>query len=154
MYDEYYINADTLLIMPLNKTKTKIYDITGIYIIKKSVFDIVENSCQYYGSSYSGRYIGAKKLLDMDYKLPIIVDEVKEIIIFPTCSPRSDNCYWICINNIDNYEKLKRSSRIKFINGSICELPISYNSLENQIMRATMLVMRLKRRKSESKKLV
>lgn len=152
MVDEYYINADTLLVVPLGKNKTKIYDINGIYIVKKTVFEVVDISCQYYGSSYLGRYVGAKKLLDMDYKLPIIVDEVKEIVIFPTCSPKSLDCCWICVNNIDNYEKSKKNSKIKFINNSIFEFKISINSLENQIMRATMLLMRLKKRKKQPKK--
>ena len=154
MFDEYYINDDTLLIVPFGKNKSKIYDINGTYIVKKSVFEIVNISCQYYGSSYSGRYIGAKNLLDMDYKLPIIVDEVKETVIFPTCSPKSDSCCWLCVNNIDNYEKLKKNSKVKFVNGLTCELKISLNSLENQIMRATMLLMRLKRRKNSPKKSV
>ena len=152
MYDEYFINEDTLLLVPITKNKTKVYDINGTYIIKKNIFEIVEISCQYHGSSYIGRYIGAKNLLDMDYKLPIIIDEVKEIIIFPTCSPKSENCCWICVNNVDNYEKIKKNSKIKFINGVTYEFNISINSLENQIMRATMLLMRLKRRKNNPKK--
>ncbi len=153
MFDEYYINADTLLITPVGKNKTKIHDVNGTYIVKKPVFEVVDISCQYYGSSYSGRYIGAKKLLDMDYKLPIIVDEVKEIVIFPTCSPKSEDCCWICVNNVDNYEKSKKHSKVKFVNNSIFEIKVSLNSLENQIMRATMLLMRLKRRKNQSKKI-
>ena len=149
MLDEYYINTDTLLIVPINKNKTKIYDINGTYVIKKNAFELVDISCQYYGSSYSGRYVGAKNLLEMDYKLPIIVDEVKEIVIFPTCSPKLEKCSWICVNNIDNYEKSKKYSKIKFVNKDSFELQISFNSLENQIMRATMLMMRLKRRKNQ-----
>ncbi len=154
MFEEYYINEDTLVIIPIGKNKAKVYDLNGTYLIKKSVFEIVNISCQYYGSSYTGRYIGAKKLLSMDYKLPIIIDEVKETVIFPTSSPKLDSCCWICVNNIDNYEKVKKNSKIKFIDGSIIEFDISLNSLENQIMRATMLLMRLKRRKNNPKKLV
>lgn len=153
MLEEYYINEDTLYLVPLGKNKTKIYDINGTCIIKKTTFNIVDESCQYYGSSYGGRYIGAKKLLGMDYKLPIIMDEVNEIIIFPTCSPRLSNCCWICLNNIENYEKNKKNSIIKFTNGMTCDLNISINSLENQIMRATMLLMKLKKRKNHPKKI-
>lgn len=152
MLEEYYITTDTLLIMPINKNKTKIYDINGVYIIRKPAFEIVDNSCQYYGSNYYGRYIGAKKMLGMDYKLPIIVDEIKEVVIFPTCSPKSENCYWICVNNIENYEKSKKISKIKFINKASYELSISLNTLENQIMRATLLLMKLKKRKNIQKK--
>jgi len=153
MIEEYYINEDTLLLVPCGKTRTKIYDITGIYYMKKSVFEIVEESCQYYGSSYGGRYIGAKKLLEMEYKLPIIVDEVKEVVIFPTCSPRQKDCMWICLNNIENYERFKKNSIIKFTNDFNYEINISFNCLENQILRATLLMSKLKKRKSNPKKM-
>lgn len=88
----------------------------------------------------------------MDYKLPIIMDEVKEVVMFPTCSPKSDDCCWICVNNIENYEKYKKNSIIKFINGMTYEVNVSFNSLENQIMRATMLLMKLKKRKLRTSK--
>lgn len=152
MIEEYFITEDTLLLVPSGKNKTKIYDINGNYTIKKPVFDIINESCQYYGSSYGGRCVGAKKLLEMDYKLPIIMDEVKEVVVFPTCSPRLPKCIWICLNNIENYEKNKKNSIIKFTNKASYELSISYNTLENQILRATLLMMKLKRRKSTRKK--
>lgn len=153
MIEEYYINEDTLLLIPNGKNKTKIIDINGIYYIKKSVFEIVDESCQYYGSSYGGRYIGAKKLLEMEYKLPIILDEVKEVVIFPTCSPRQQNCIWINVNNIESYTKMKEFSIIKFTNNTTQNLNISYNCLENQILRATFLMMKLKKRKNNPKKM-
>ena len=96
MIDEYFINEDTLLLIPKDKKTTKIFDINGEYLIKKNIFALVDESCQYYGSSYNGRYVSAKKTLDMDYKLPIIIDEVKEVVLFPTCSPKLNKCMWIC----------------------------------------------------------
>jgi len=150
--EEYFISEDTLILIPISKNKTKIYDINGIITIKKSAFEIVNESCLYYGSSYSGRCIGAKNMLEMDYKLPIIVDEVKEVIIFPTCSPKLDKCIWICLNNVENYEKNKKNSIVKFINNINCDIDISINTLENQILRATLLMMKLKKRKSTSRK--
>lgn len=149
MIDEYFISEDTLLLIPINKKKTKIIDINGIMYIKKQLLEIIDESCQYYGSSYNGRYIGSKKILGMDYKLPIIMDELKEVIMFPTCSPRLDKCVWICLNNIDSYLKNQKYSTIKFANGSKFDIEISHNTLENQIMRATLLMMKLKKRKKE-----
>ena len=153
MIEEYFINEDTLLLFPKNKDNTIIYDITGQYTINKNIFTIVDESCQYYGSNYNGRYVSAKKTLNMDYKLPIIVDEVKEVVLFPTCSPKLDECIWICVNNIENYCKKEKKSNIKFINGETHEVNISINVLENQILRASMLLMKLKKRKSNPKKI-
>ena len=152
MIEEYFISEDTLMLLPLSKNETKILDISGEYIIEKNIFEVVDESCQYYGSTYNGRYISAKKTLDMDYKLPIIIDEVKEVVLFPTCSPKLENCIWICVNNVENYIKNNKVSVIKFTNGISSELNISINTLENQILRATMLLMKLKKRKRNTKK--
>ena len=153
MIEEYFISEDTLMLLPLSKNETKILDISGEYIIEKNIFEVFDESCQYYGSTYNGRYISAKKTLDMDYKLPIIIDEVKEVVLFPTCSPKLENCIWICVNNVENYIKNNKVSVIKFTNGVSSELNISINTLENQILRATMLLMKLKKRKSNPKKI-
>lgn len=153
MVEEYYVTEDTLLLVPINKNKTKIYDINGTFTIKKNIFKLVDESCQYYGSSYGGRYVASKRILEMDYKLPIIMDEVKDVVVFPTCSPRSEKCIWICVNNIECYEKNKKYSKVVFTNKYSHELSVSYNSLENQIMRATLLMMKLKKRKLTPKKI-
>jgi len=143
--NEYYINNDTLILIPIDKNTTKVFDIYNFYIIYKNIFEIIDESCQYYGSSYGGRYIGSKRLLNMEYKLPIIINESKEIIMFPTCSPKSENCCWISLNNIENYEKTEFVSTLKFNNGIYYETDISYNSLENQYLRANLLLMKLKK---------
>ena len=145
--DQYFINDDTLILIPLEKNITKIFETNNSFIIKKNIMDIVDESCQYFGSSYRGRYIGSKSLLKMDYKLPIIVEEMKEIIIFPTCSPRQDDCCWINLQNVENYEKHNQHTIVYFKNKVSSDLDISYGSFENQIFRSTMLLMTLKRRK-------
>lgn len=148
MISEYYVSKDTLILIPIDKNITKVFDVNGVYIVEKNCFEIIDESCQYFGSSYGGRYIGAKRLLNMEYKIPIILDEVKETVIFPTCSPRLNNCCWICLNNIEKYEKNGKYSIIKFSNGLYYEINLSYNTLENQVFRATLLLMKLKKRKS------
>lgn len=145
--DEYFINEDTLLILPMGETRTKIFELDDNYIIKKNSMEVIDESCQYFGSNYQGRYIGSKNLLKMEYKLPIIIEECKEIVIFPTCSPRQPNCCWVCLQNIENYRKNNKKTLVEFKNGIILELNISYSSFENQVFRATMLLMTLKKRK-------
>lgn len=153
MIEEYFINEDTLILVPTGKNKTKVYDKEGIFDIKMNILDIIENSCNYYGSSYLGRCIGSRKILNMNYKLPIIIDEVKETILIPTSSPKNEDCHWICLNNIEDYSKLKNSTLIEFNNKNKYELKNSYYILENQILRATLLLTRLKKRKKIVKKI-
>ena len=153
MINEYFINEDTLIIVPDDNNSTRIYDNDGIYNINTKTFNIINESCLYYGSSYGGRYIGSKKMLEMNYKLPIILDEVKEVIMIPSCSPNSDKCCWICLNNIENYRKTNNNTTIYFTNGIEYEIDISYASIENQILRATLLLTKLRKRKNTIKKI-
>ena len=153
MINEYYINEDTLILVPSAKNTTKIYDKEGIYNIKENIMDVVEKSCNYYGSSFIGRCTGSKTILNMNYKLPIIVDSVKEVILIPTSSPSNNNCYWLCLNNIEDYYKKGNKIVIEFTNKITYELENSYYTVENQILRGTLLLTKLRKRKKYKKKI-
>lgn len=146
--DKYEINKSTLAIIPISKNCSKVIEQENDYIINNSTTNIIDHSCKFFGSSYNGRYEGTKNLVGFNYKSPIIIEESKEIIFFPTSSPRFDNCSWISLNNIEKYIKKENISSIYFKNGLIMDLEISYSSLENQILRATMLESKLRQRKN------
>lgn len=137
--DYYYINRGTCAIIPIDSKISEVIELDNSYVVNKSVSDIIDDSCRYYGCSYKGRFDGSKKILNMNYKLPIIVEEFHNLIFFPTSSPRFGNCIWISLENIKSYSKIDDVSKIVFNNDRILDLNISYYSLENQIFRATML---------------
>lgn len=153
MINEYYINEDTLILVPNTKGKTKIYDKEGVYNVNSNIMDVVEKSCNYYGSSYNGRCTGSKTILNMNYKLPIIVDSVKEVILIPTSSPNNNNCNWLCLNNIEDYYKKGNKIVIEFTNKITYELENSYYIVENQILRGTLLLTKLRKRKKYKRKI-
>ena len=84
--NEYEINAQTLAIIPIGKERSKIIEVNGDYIINKSPIRILDDSCKFFGSSYEGRFCGTKTLTGITHKSPIIVEESKRIIFFPTKS--------------------------------------------------------------------
>jgi len=136
----YEINFDTQAIVPIDKMKSKAIENSEEYIIDSDVLSIMEHSCEYFGSSYEGRKEGTKKLLGITHKSPIIVEESKKLIFFPTTSPDNSECIWINLEKVDNYYRIdKKMSAIKFKNGDLIELNVSYGSLSNQILRATRL---------------
>ncbi len=144
---EYYINKETSLIIPIDENHTKVIENNTEYIIDSNCMDVVNESCMYYGSNYQGRYMGSKKILNMNYKLPIVLDEYNEIIIFPTSSPRLKGCTWLVLQNIENYSKFEEKTLVTLKNGVSFKVEISYGSFESQIFRASMLLMLLKKRK-------
>ena len=148
---DYEINSTTLAILPINNNKSIIYDETEEYIIEKSSNSIIKENCEYYGSSYEGRCVGTKSLTGIKTKYPIIIEESRNIIFFPTSSIRTKQSSWIALNKIKKYIKNNNQSKILFKNDKKIDLDISYYSLENQICRATILKSKLYERKLEEK---
>ncbi len=143
---EYEITLETLIIIPLSLNQSKIIEKEKEFIIDKNPWDIVKDSCEYFGSSYEGRHKGTKKLIGITHKSPIIIEEYNEVVFFPTVSPRDESCIWICLNEIKHYYKEAYKTTLEFNNGYKYEINISYGSLNNQILRATRLQSVLKKR--------
>lgn len=137
---QYEINYDTQVILPINKDCSKIIESGDEYIVTGNSQKILEHSCEYFGSSYEGRKEGTKKLLGITHKAPIIVEESRQIIFFPTTSPEKNDCVWINLEKIDKYYKTdSKKSAILFKDGTTIEFDVSFGSLTNQILRATRL---------------
>lgn len=149
--DDYEINSTTLAIIPLGINISKVYEEEEEYIINKSSNSIIKENCEFYGSSYEGRCIGTKSLTGIKSKCPIIIEESRNIIFFPTSSTRNKQSSWIALNKIKEINKNNFNSEILFKNNNKLDLDISINSLENQIVRATMLKSKLYERKLEEK---
>ena len=137
---DYEITYDTEIIIPINDKQSKVIESTDEYIIENNALKILEHSCEYFGSSFNGRKEGTKKLLGITHKSPIIVEESRKIIFFPTNSPDRKDCAWINLEKIEKYFKVdKKNTAIQFKCGKIVDFNISYGSLTNQILRATRL---------------
>ena len=148
---EYEINSSTLAIVPISDKESKVYEEEEEYIIQKSANSIIKQNCEFYGSSYEGRCTGTKYLTGIKSKYPIIIEESRNIIFFPTSSIRTGQSTWIALNKIKKYNKTKFNSQVLFKNETKIDLDISLYSLENQIIRATMLKSKLYERKLEEK---
>ncbi len=147
MLNNYEINYDTIAVLPIDEKISKVIEADNTFIVNKNATEIVNHSCKYFGSSLTGRKEGTKALMGISYKAPIIIEETKSLIFFPTSSPRFNTCSWISLNHICDYMKLNKGSQINFKNGEVLELNISYGSLENQVLRATRLESILRHRK-------
>ncbi len=137
---DYEINYDTQVILPLNSRKSKVIEQGTEYIVENSTLEILEHSCEYFGSSLEGRKEGTRKLLGITHKSPLIIEESRQIIFFPTASPEKTDCIWVNLEKVDKYYGLEeKRSAIVFKNGDILEFDVSIGSLTNQILRATRL---------------
>ncbi len=144
---EYEINEGTLAIMAIDEERTAVFENEKEYNIELPAYQVMENSCHYYGSSYLGRVQGAEYILGKGYKMPIIVDETRNIIFFPTISPVSMDCTWLALNKIKKIDDLGDSTRIIFNNNQEISLNLSYRSVQNQLYRAARLDSIIRNRK-------
>lgn len=145
--EKYEINKETLAVVGVNKNSTKILEKENEYYVRDIAYDVMEHSCNYFGSSYSGRVEGSKKMIGSNYKLPIIVEESEEIIFFPIITPDNPKCIWISLKWYDSVKIENNKTYIYLKNGKKIQSLASKNSVENQVLRASRLLYILNERK-------
>ncbi len=148
MEQHYEISDKTIALYGMD-SRTRIYEEDKSFIIDKPATSIMEESCSYFGSSLDGRKKGTENLIGVSYKAPIIVEESKSLIFFPTTSPRLANCSWIRSDKIDRFYYKNNNLVIEFKNGYQLFVKMSYDMLNNQILRATRLEHVLNDRKNK-----
>lgn len=147
---DYEVNYDTQVILPIEGSKSKVIESDNVYVVNQTVQEVLEHSCEYFGSSYEGRKEGTRKMLGITHKSPIIVEESQKMIFFPTTSPERLDCIWVNLEKIEKYYKVdNKKSAIIFKNGDKLEFDVSFGSLSNQILRATRLKFVLDERTSK-----
>lgn len=138
---EYSINKNTLAVLPFGENKSIVYEKDDCFLVSTKPNKIMDDSCKYYGSSMEGRLKGTDNLIGISYKAPIIIEENSPLVFFPTSSPRLKKCAWICLNNISRYyyDEISRKSVVKFLNDETIAFSMSYNILNNQVLKANRL---------------
>ena len=146
---KYEISKGTLAIMPNKDNNSLVFEDDDRYLVSQTPFQIMESSCLYFGSSYEGRKAGSRDILGAEYKVPILVDDSTDIIVFPTTSPLSSDCVWISLKQIKKYEKVDaNNTKITFLNDKEIIVPSSFRSNENQVSRASRLDYVIRNRKN------
>lgn len=135
----YKINENTLAILP-EKNKSKVYEGNYNFNYKEKVLELVDRNCCFNGSNLVGRQKGSSYLLGSNYKPPIIINEINNLILVPTHSVRNKECSWIMLHNLLTYKKISNEKTlIEFKNGKKIAIKCSFNKFDRQIIRATRL---------------
>ncbi len=147
---EYEINEDTLAVIPIDEKSTKIIEENREYVVEKNTYKIMDDSCQYFGSTYEGRKGGSKNILGTGYKVPILVKEENYVILFPSESPSLSSCIWLSLHHIQEVKQAEDNHAIVYFkNNQKLDLLVSYRSIENQILRSSRLESILRARSQE-----
>ena len=142
---DYLINVNTIYVK-YDGINTFVFEKDRSYCFLGNLLNkILNNSCEYYGSSFKGRLKGAKSLIKSRYKLPIIVSEKSNIVFF-SFKDIENNYYWFSFNNIIGYEKIDKNLKIWFCNEKSIILKSSYTVFNNQILKCSGLLVNYQRR--------
>ena len=146
---KYEVSKGTLAIVPNENESSLVYEDEERYIIPETPFAIMEESCRYFGSTYEGRKNGARDILGAEYKVPIVVEDSNNLIVFPTTSPSADDCCWISLKRVKKIEKIDtNNTKIIFDNNKELIVDCSYRMIENQLSRASRLDLILRNHKN------
>ena len=149
--DSYEINKDTVALIPKDENTTIVYEVDNSFVINKPTLKIVEESCEYFGSSLEGRQIGTSSLVGFTHKVPVIIEESFDIIFFPTLSPKNDNCAWLSYEHVFKPDKFKDKTIIELKNGKKIIINVSTPIIHNQLYRCSRLKETLLLRKIDKK---
>ena len=149
--EKYEINKETAAIIGINKYSSKVVEKGKNYKINDSAYSVMENSCEYYGSTYNGRLKGSKNMLGLRYKVPIIVEESSDLIFFPITDIENPKCIWISLNWFDKVEIEGNTTYIYLKNGKKIPTKMSKYSIENQFLKSSKLHLILNNRKNSQK---
>lgn len=145
---DYEFNKGTLAILPNGSGQSLIYEDFQQLTVDKDPYTVMDDSCKYFGSTYKGRKDSSKFILGAEYKVPILVDEINNLVAFPTTSPLADDCIWISLSRIKKFIRENDfSTKIIFDNDLELIVPCSFRSIESQISRASRLDLILRKRR-------
>lgn len=132
------------------ENKTKVYELNSDFVVSENMSQIIFNSCEFYGSNYIGRLYFSRSILNLKIKLPIIIEDNKKIIFFPTRAINNDECIWISYNNLKKIMKTQDGSIIYFNNDKNFKIKISSDILDRQFFNCLKLEKMLKARQENA----
>ena len=146
--NDYEINADTLILIPIDGNKTKVVEVDDSFIVKCSTLNIIKRSCLFFGASYEGRREAVKHLIGVDMKVPILLEESRNIIFFPTASCIHKNSIWISYQNLLKYTKFNEFSTVLNFRDNVgVKVDVKCNLIDNQVVRCLKIDTILSKRK-------
>lgn len=139
-FDNMEVTPYTLAVIPYTtkggKLYSKILEKTAEFIVKLSPTEVMEKSCNFFGSSLEGKQEGTKKILKYSHKLPICLEPLSNMYFFPSTSPSNKGCYWLAHSHIRELRATEDfKTEVIFFNRKSLVVDVSHGSLENQLHR-------------------
>ncbi|MEQ6378045.1 competence protein ComK [Bacillaceae bacterium S4-13-58] len=131
--ENYEVNSKTMALLYNEATLGSIIiETEQIKYCRLTPNQIIKRSCILKGISYEMRRESSRRILKKSQMLPIVMESYEKIIVFPTSSPRNDNCDWLCFNHIIDNLPNKYNKKYSIV--------IFSNSISQKILAASTLI--------------
>ncbi|WP_100487110.1 competence protein ComK [Sporolactobacillus pectinivorans] len=137
--NQYMIRQETMALLPRDaedgSLQTYVIEEDRVMIVSKTPFEIIQNSCSYFGVTYAGRKRGA---VSMGYKSmpPICICSELGIYFFPLMSETNRSCIWLSHSHIENWQNLeKKGVLVHLTHGRMIKMPFNVNVFRIKVMR-------------------
>jgi competence protein ComK len=156
--EEYEINTCTMFVEPViygGKIFSRAVEIEDEFLSPFKPLDIIKAGCVYFGVDYESRKRGTRQLIGYSRKIPIVIEPINHIFYFPTASPLSSECIWISFEHVEKYRRVDaQKTMVTFRNKQSRIFPVSFSTIEGQMLRTSLLKTKLLQRiDSNGKKL-
>src|SRR5699024_5838908 len=148
----YEMNPFTMAVLSKEKSNgtfvTVVLEENEEYTVFQTLKKMIDFACKFYGSSLRVRLDGTKDVCNITYKAQILIEPRFCMYFYPTESPQSKCCSWLAHSYIADINPINDGSKtvIKFTNGKIVTIDISYGSMQNQLNRTAQFRYRLNER--------
>lgn len=141
-----YIKSITESCERLNSVVMEKEGIFGLYIPSKP-FDIIRDSCRYYGKELKYQTGMSKAIVGNKYMLPICINENHQLVFIPTGKYDAKNTNWIAYQHVlFARDSGKGTTCIYFKNGRKISVLLNYNVWEKRINNGKKVFDAIKRR--------
>jgi competence protein ComK len=155
--EEYEVNSCTMFLEPVkygSKIYSQIFEVEDEYISPFTPLELIKKSCDYFGVDYESRKKGTRQLIGYNRKIPIAIEPANHIFFFPTTSPTRPECIWIAHEHVEDYRRVgPHQTLIIFRNKQSRIFPVSFSTIESQMLRTALLKTKLLQRIEGNKKL-
>ena len=135
---DYIINNKTNYLLFDGKNTIINENGNDLILINNRIDEILNNSCIFYGSTLIGRKTAAKRLISSRYKMPILINEVNNLLFFSV--KNKSEIIWFNFSRVVDFKKNNEVIKVIFKDNYYKRFNISWSIFNNQILKSSRLL--------------
>jgi competence protein ComK len=121
------------------KLCTLVKEVEDVFLVNQSPLEILNYSIYYIGYDLRGAFAASKRLLGGIQMLPVMVNPILHLCVFPTQSPQSTDTIWFNPLHIKRTTTSFGATIIEFSNGETFKVKARLSAFNDKIKKAEQL---------------